>query len=73
MCCQTPQSRPHHTPTSQQCGCHPPFVQIDACGCGCGMHSVMSKKKKIEMLKEKQSCLEEKLDDVKAFIKELES
>jgi len=42
-------------------------------GCGCPMEGVMSKKKKIKVLKEQKKAFEEKIDDIKEFIKELES
>ena len=43
------------------------------CGCSCPMTAFMSKKKKIEALKTRRKELEEKVADIKEYIKELES
>lgn len=62
MCCQTKKS---------SCDCRP--VIQTGCQCGCDGQGYLSKKKKIQALKEKKSCIEDRLDDIKAYIKELEA
>ncbi|MCP4024604.1 MAG: hypothetical protein GY729_22380 [Desulfobacteraceae bacterium] len=60
MCCHsTHVLRPHHGSGHQ-------------CQCSCNMQGHLSKKKKIQAMKDVKSRLEEKLDDVKEYIKELE-
>ncbi|THB81745.1 MAG: hypothetical protein D3926_00560 [Desulfobacteraceae bacterium] len=73
MCCQSTQSHSHHAGSGQSCGCHGPHkLQTPGCRCGCGIQGFMSKKKKIQALKGVQAHLEDRLDDIKEYIKELE-
>ena len=69
MCCQTTRSH-FQADRGNLCGCNVPYA--DACQCGCDFQTVMSKKKKIQALKGMQSHIQDKLDDIKEYIKELE-
>jgi len=44
-----------------------------SCDCSCPMTSFMSKKKKIQALNTYKEKLEEQVDDINEYIKELES
>ena len=71
MCFKTIDCGPAYRDVGCQCGCHPGHPSSGQCGCG--MQGNLSRKKKITALKEMKSHLEDKLDDINEYIKELES
>ena len=49
------------------------MAEQSGCGCSCPMTNLLSKKKKIQALNNRKEKLEEQVDDIEEYIKELES